>query len=731
MSQQYYKKVCDSVVAEIGMAGKGQRNEALNKAAFTLGRHAHMGGGDIDSTIVDLHTAAKSIGLKDHEIKSTIGSGFKRGSDNPKELDGSECEPFAPSEMDRLIGRLAAKNLLVRDDETRKEKIARAVDTWERSVPINRDNKDAVRPALLYLNSRGLRAATAATIARYSPSLYGGPAIIFPAVDDAGCVCGVQAVLLTEDGAKREHNNINKYSRGALVGNVMRIASEDAAAPIIMVEGPEDALSVHQASQGAATVVCTFGKSGLSTYNVPRASDVTICADPDLDVEAVSDVLRGDGSTDVHVVRFDMLGIDGVKDANDYLQEVGEDKLREALAQAKPVALVALERIEGARQWPTAFDPMDAENIPPRRWVYGQHYIRGHVSVLASAGGVGKTSLQIVEALAIATGRPLLGEVVHERCNVWIINLEDPLEEMHRRFAAAMLHYKIDPEEVRGRLFLDAGRDIKMIFARQDRDGISVDEEMTGYMTTKINELDIGIAMIDPWVGANSIQENDNTAMNAAVGAVRGVCDATDCAMGLVHHIRKGNGDDATADSIRGAGSLLSAARAARVINKISQEDAQKMGVPEHESLSIFRVDDGKSNLAPPAAKAVYRRMVGIQIPNGEYVGVAEVFKMPDLFDGVTAKHAMMVQRAVGRAEEDDDPYRENARSKRWVGLAVASTLELDLDKKPERARAKAIADKWIQTNVLKIEQFRDTRAGRDVPIVSVGEWITGDEAGL
>ena len=162
MSQQYYKKVCDSVVAEIGMAGKGQRNEALNKAAFTLGRHAHMGGGDIDSTIVDLHTAAKSIGLKDHEIKSTIGSGFKRGSDNPKELANGECEPFAPSEMDRLIGRLAAKNLLVRDDETRKEKIARAVDTWERSVPINRDNKDAVRPALLYLNSRGLRAATAA-----------------------------------------------------------------------------------------------------------------------------------------------------------------------------------------------------------------------------------------------------------------------------------------------------------------------------------------------------------------------------------------------------------------------------------------------------------------------------------------------------------------------------------------------------------------------------------------
>jgi RecA-family ATPase len=98
-----------------------------------------------------------------------------------------------------------------------------------------------------------------------------------------------------------------------------------------------------------------------------------------------------------------------------------------------------------------------SRDIPARRWIYGQHYIRGHVSVLASAGGVGKTSLQIVEALCIGTGKPLLGEAIHEPCKVWIINLEDPLEEMQRRLAAAMLHYGVTAEEIRGRLFLDAG----------------------------------------------------------------------------------------------------------------------------------------------------------------------------------------------------------------------------------------------------------------------------------
>ena len=78
---------------------------------------------------------------------------------------------------------------------------------------------------------------------------------------------------------------------------------------------------------------------------MPRASDVTLCADPDLDVDKCADVLRGDGSTQVSVVRFDQLGVENVADANDYLREAGEAKLREALAMAKPVEEVRQEQI--------------------------------------------------------------------------------------------------------------------------------------------------------------------------------------------------------------------------------------------------------------------------------------------------------------------------------------------------------------------------------------------------
>ena len=729
MSEAYFEKVRESAVSEILTTLKGARNEALNKAAYALGRHAHLGPANIDAAVSELHSAAKQIGLNDIEIKATIGSGFKRGGENPKVLEDSDAVPYSASEFDRLIGRLAGKEMLVRDEETRQDKIKKAQEQWERAVPISRETTDAVRPALLYLNSRGLRASTAVDTARFSPNVYDGPAIIFPAINEDGTLQGVQAVLLTPEGKKREHNGISKYSRGVIAGNVMRIEGD---APIIICEGPEDALSVRQGCGDAATVVCTFGKAGMASYNVPRASDVTICADPDLDVDKCAEVLAGDGSTAVHVVRFDTLGVENVKDANDYLREAGEEALKLALAQAKPVEQAKLEAAATERNWPTPFEPVDAAKIPKRRWVYGHHYIRSYVSVVASAGGLGKSSMQMVEGVSVATGKALLGEPVHETCKVWIVNLEDPMEEMQRRMAAVMQHYGVKADDIRGRLFLDAGRELKMIFAKQSRDGLEVVEEIVEYMIKVINDNDIGLVFIDPWVAAlGQINENDNAAMNAAVGAVRAIADATDAAIVLTHHIRKQNGEDATIDSVRGAGSLIGAARAARVLNRVSMEEAMKLGVSESEARGIMRVDDGKNNLSLPADKATYRRMLGVQLPNEEYVGVAVEFKLPDLFDGVKAKHALEVQRLVGAAEENNEPMRKNVQAKSWVGVAVADVLKLDMDKKHEKAKVKAIVNKWLETGVLKESEWKSGRHGREVPVIIVGEWIKREEAGI
>jgi len=380
------------------------------------------------------------------------------------------------------------------------------------------------------------------------------------------------------------------------------------------------------------------------------------------------------------------------------------------------------------QNWPTPYEMFDALTLPRREWVYGHDYIKKYISVTASAGGIGKTSAIIVEAIAIATGKDLLGTTVKEQSNVWVINLEDPISEMQMRTIAAMQHYGITPDDIKGRLFMDGEDTMQITLAAESRDGLITNDDLLAHISRKIKQNNIGVVILDPFVSAHLVNENNNGSIQAVVAMLRKLARDTNSSIQLVHHIRKTNGDDATIDSVRGAGSLIGAARAARVINRITPEDAMALGVNEHEALGIFRVDDGKANLAPPSDKATYRRMQSAEIANGEHIGVATEFKLPDLFDGVTAENARNVQAKVNEAEANQTPYRESVQAKHFVGHAVAEELNLDMEKAGDKAKVKAIVKTWLQTKVLKTAEMYDKRQGRDVQCVVVGEPIRWDE---
>jgi outer membrane lipoprotein SlyB len=224
------------------------------------------------------------------------------------------------------------------------------------------------------------------------------------------------------------------------------------------------------------------------------------------------------------------------------------------------------------------------------------------------------------------------------------------------------------------------------------------------------------------------VNENSNASIQAVVSMLRKLARDTGAAIHLIHHVRKGNGEDATIDSVRGAGALIGAARAARVINKVSEEEALSLGVNHDEAKGIFRVDDGKANLAPPAEKAVYRRMVGVELANGEWVGVAIEFKLPDVFEGITAKDTRKVQDIVGGAMQNKKPYRQNIQAADWVGHAVGDVLGIDTHTDQGKGRVKRIVKTWIANDVLRMDKIEDERKKREVPIVVVGQWVNWDE---
>lgn len=387
---------------------------------------------------------------------------------------------------------------------------------------------------------------------------------------------------------------------------------------------------------------------------------------------------------------------------------------------------------EAAPTWPTLLTDFDEMNLPRREWVYGTDYIRKYVSVVASAGGIGKTSQAIAEGLAIVTGRPLLGVEVRESCNVWIINLEDPEEELRMRALAARKHYQIPKEKIEGRLFLDGEDTIQITLAVEGRDGLMKNEPLLEAMRLKIIENNIGVVIIDPFVSTHMVNENSNASIQAVVAMLRSLARNTRASISLVHHTRKGNGEDAGIDSVRGAGSLIGAARAVRVVNRISEADAERLGIPPKDAKGIFRVDDGKANLAPPAEAAVYRQMIGVQLDNGEWVGVAVPFVLPDEWAGMTdaVVNDMLRQIAAGPARETDGEEYYSVRPQdktRWVGAVITEYPFQKAEDFKSEAQAKMILRKWLKTGLLEeVEYYSETQRKDRKGVTAVGR--VGDQ---
>src|SRR5579871_2733135 len=236
----------------------------------------------------------------------------------------------------------------------------------------------------------------------------------------------------------------------------------------------------------------------------------------------------------------------------------------------------------------TPFTPRDPIMIPPRRWIYGRHYIRQFLTETVAPGAYGKSALAIAEALAVVTGRPLLGIPPDERTSVWYWNGEDPHEELERRLAAAYQHYGIDPTETDGLLFVDSGRDQQIVLAEMTKLGAKIAQPVVDQVIATIRANGIGLLIVDPFVASHRVTENDNPAIEMVAAAWASIANATDCAVELIHHSRKTGGAEITVEDGRGGSALLAKARSARVLNGMTPDEAARAGV--ENTRSYFRV---------------------------------------------------------------------------------------------------------------------------------------------
>ena len=332
-----------------------------------------------------------------------------------------------------------------------------------------------------------------------------------------------------------------------------------------------------------------------------------------------------------------------------------------------------------------------ADQIKPREWVYGNHYIRRYVTATFAPGAVGKSAHALVEALDMVTRRGILRKKVQDPkpLRVWYWNGEDPQEELDRRLAAICLHHGISEADIDGRLFVNSGRDSPIIVATEDREGCQIQAPVVEALIAAIEACQIDVLILDPFVSVHRVNENDNNRIDMVAKQFAAIADQANISIELIHHTRKGNLDaDKGVDDGRGAGALVAAARSVRVLNRMDKDTAEAVGIFENERRSYFRVDAGdKANLTPPAARAHWRHIANLPMNNGtddrgmDFVGVVERWRVPTPAEAIeanfTPKHITALHRRL--AEPDAANRRHVQAGEQWVGYLLADILGWDV----------------------------------------------------
>lgn len=365
----------------------------------------------------------------------------------------------------------------------------------------------------------------------------------------------------------------------------------------------------------------------------------------------------------------------------------------------------------------TPFSFPDPAALPRRQWLYGGHYIRKFVSATVAPSGVGKSSLEIVEALCMASGKPLLGVQPKGQFRVWMWNGEDPRDELERRIAAAMLHYGLTREDIEDRLFVDTGRETEIILATEARDGAKIAQPVVSAVIETIMKNRIDVFQADPFVSSHRVSENDNGAIDMVSKQWARIADVTNTAIELVHHVRKLNGAEITVEDSRGAVALIATSRSARALTKMSKAEASRLGLDDFYQ-RLFRFGDGKNNLALPATdETAWMELRSVQLGNGEGEPVERMLT-GDSVGVVTAYRLERGAPAVAKDEKaaaiamvKNGEWRRDIRAgDAWIGVPIAQAMNLDLDEPSDKAKVRQVVSEWIKAGALREVSRKDAQ---------------------
>lgn len=366
------------------------------------------------------------------------------------------------------------------------------------------------------------------------------------------------------------------------------------------------------------------------------------------------------------------------------------------------------------------YDFPDPASIEPEDFLYDSWLVRDYVSLISAQTKVGKSLLMITVALAMASGKPLLGVKTLRTYRVRIWNGEDTITTMKRRIAAAMRCHGLTREDIGDRLIINSGRDQPIVVAVQARDGAKIQAPVVEELLSYLQKQQVDVLVIDPFIKAHKVSENDNAAIDAVAQEWVRVADQAHVGVVLVHHSRKLNGAEASVDDSRGASSLPSAARATLVLARMTKKEAEKVGRTKTYK-SMFRIADAASNLAAaPGDDEQWFEIASVDLGNARFAEDGTLLKRSDRI-GVAR-----LSTVVGAAEDEEDVeragcervalaeiakggWRRDIRAgDGWAGIPIARAFRIDLDDLDGKAQVKNMIALWLRQGKLTEESQTD-----------------------
>jgi hypothetical protein len=339
----------------------------------------------------------------------------------------------------------------------------------------------------------------------------------------------------------------------------------------------------------------------------------------------------------------------------------------------------------------TAYVAPDEAAIPPRAWMYAGHYIRQAATATVAPGGFGKTTLVLYEAI----------EMVAAGLRVWYLSGEDPRVELDRRLAAHCAKHHIQLATLNGKLFVDDRASFPFSMGMCPRAGIvAFDQAALARFEKAIVADKIDVVILDPFISFHAVPENDNGCVDAVVKRIAGITQRTNCCIELSHHVRKPFAGQAalTVDDARGGSAIINAVRSGRVLNRMTQQEAESVRPPisETDRHTYIRVDRGKRNMAPPD-KADWFRLVPQTLLNNDNVQALVPWQFPSAFVDVQPHDTEYIRELVRQK-----PYRADSRAADWLGIEVAKRLDLNVNEVADIKRIQKIIGVWLGNEVFK-----------------------------